>query len=151
MTTEVVAGEGAGQGRPSFRHLFIDCDDERLQRRYTEQTSGQHPAGMLSDLPLRDRADPVTDPSNPITTELQRVSVGRFGAEERGVGIFITSYSYLPGMPRDATIVFDALVSRQPPPGLGAAIAHKAVPRGGRAYRPAPASWAHRGRSSRGI
>ena len=41
MMTEVVAG------RPSFRHLFIDCDDERLQRRYTEQTAS---AGMLSDL-----------------------------------------------------------------------------------------------------
>jgi RNase adaptor protein for sRNA GlmZ degradation len=43
MMTEVVAGSGAGQRRPSFRHLFIDCDDEQLQRRYTEQTSGQHP------------------------------------------------------------------------------------------------------------
>jgi len=140
MTTEVVAGEGAGQGRPSFRHLFIDCDDERLQRRYTEQTSGQHPAGMLSDLPLRDRADPVTDPSNPIATELQRALVGHFGAGVRCLGIFITSYSYLPGMPRDAIVVFDVLVSQQPPPCLGAATAHKAVPRGGREYRPAPAS-----------
>ena len=90
--------------------------------------------------PLRDRADPVADPSNPIATELRRVLVGHFGAEVRGVGIFITSYSYLPGMPRDATVVFDALVSRQPPPCLGAAIADKAVPRGGRAYRPAQAS-----------
>ena len=64
MMTEVVAGSGARERRPSFRHLFIDCDDERLQRRYTEQTSGQHPAGMLSDLPLRDRADPCSTPPN---------------------------------------------------------------------------------------
>ena len=95
---------------------------------------------MLTDLPLRGRAGPVTGPSNPIATELQRVLVGRFGAGVRGVGIFITSYSYLPGMPRDATVVFDVLVSRQPPPFLGGGIGRKAVPRGGRAYRPVPAS-----------
>jgi RNase adaptor protein for sRNA GlmZ degradation len=95
---------------------------------------------MLSDLPLRGRADPVTDPSNPIATELQRVLVGHFGAELRGVGIFITSYSYLPGAPRDARVVFDVLVSRRPRPCRGAAIADKAGPRDGRAYRPAPAS-----------
>jgi RNase adaptor protein for sRNA GlmZ degradation len=82
----------------------------------------------------------VLDPSKPIATELQRVLVDHFGAEVRGVGIFIMVYSYLPGVPRDADVVFDVLVSRQLPPCLGAAIADKAGPRGRRAYRPAPAS-----------
>jgi UPF0042 nucleotide-binding protein len=98
--------------------LFIDCDDEPLERRYTE-TRRPHPlAGdrpvldgirhercMLS--PLRDRADLVIDTSTLTATDLKRLLTGHFALEAGGLRLFVTSFAYRHGIPRDADLVFD--------------------------------------------
>ena len=85
--------------------LFIDCDDERLERRYTE-TRRPHPlAGdrpvmdgirlerrVLS--PLRDRADLVIDTSALTAADLKRLLTGHFALKAGGLRVFVTSFAY---------------------------------------------------------
>jgi len=98
--------------------LFIDCDDERLQRRYTE-TRRPHP--FAGDRPvtdgirlerrvvsaLRDRADLVIDTSNLSTAELKRLLTGHFALAASGLRLFVISFAYRHGIPRDADLIFD--------------------------------------------
>jgi RNase adapter protein RapZ len=98
--------------------LFIDCDDERLERRYTE-TRRPHP--LAGDRPvmdgirlerrgvaaLRDRADLVIDTSNLTTADLKRLLTGHFALETIGLRVFVTSFAYRHGIPRDADLIFD--------------------------------------------
>src|SRR5207245_5152911 len=93
--------------------LFIDCDDERLERRYTE-TRRPHP--FAGDRPvmdgirlerrvvsaLRGRADLVIDTSNLNATELKRLLAGHFAIAATGLRVFVTSFAYRHGIPRDA-------------------------------------------------
>lgn len=99
--------------------LFLDCDDEILRRRYTE-TRRRHP--MIPDRPvqdgirleretvqpLRERADVVLDTSGRVIRELKR-QIGELFALDRSLGlsIFVTSFSYRRGLPREADLVFD--------------------------------------------
>jgi len=98
--------------------IFIDCDDERLERRYTE-TRRPHP--LAGDRPvmdgirlerrvvsaLRDRADLVIDTSYLTAGALKRLLTGHFAQETIGLRIFITSFAYRHGLPRDADLIFD--------------------------------------------
>jgi UPF0042 nucleotide-binding protein len=98
--------------------LFIDCDDERLERRYID-TRRPHPlAGdrpvmdgirlerrVLS--PLRDRADLVIDTSALIAADLKRILTGHFALQAGGLRVFVTSFAYRQGLPRDADLIFD--------------------------------------------
>ncbi|HEV2678149.1 MAG TPA: RNase adapter RapZ [Aliidongia sp.] len=99
--------------------LFLDCDDEALARRYTE-TRRRHPLagdrpvmdgirlerGRVS--PLRARADVVVDTSVLKPQELKRLLTGHFGLDNRtSLGIFVTSFSFRQGLPREADLVFD--------------------------------------------
>jgi RNase adapter protein RapZ len=98
--------------------LFIDCDDERLERRYTE-TRRPHPlAGDRSIMDgirrerqvvsaLRDRADLVIDSSALSAADLKRVLTGHFALDARGMHVFVTSFAYRNGVPRDADLIFD--------------------------------------------
>jgi len=98
--------------------LFIDCDDERLERRYTE-TRRPHPlAGERSIMDgvrrerqvvsaLRDRADLVIDTSALSAADLKRVMTGYFALDSRGLRLFVTSFAYRNGVPRDADLIFD--------------------------------------------
>jgi RNase adapter protein RapZ len=98
--------------------LFIDCDDERLERRYTE-TRRPHPlAGDHSIMDgirrerqvvsgLRDRADLVIDTSALTAADLKRVLTGHFALDAHGMRIFVTSFAYRIGIPRDADLIFD--------------------------------------------
>lgn len=103
----------------SVRLLFLDCDDEILQRRYTE-TRRRHPLAEDRPVPdgirlerqllsrLRDRADAVIDTSNKTLWGLKEQVSERFGVEEKaGMTINITSFSYRQGLPREADLVFD--------------------------------------------
>jgi RNase adapter protein RapZ len=107
-------------GRPGrkLKVLFIDCDDERLQRRYTE-TRRPHP--LAGDRPvtdgirlerrvvsaLRDRADLVIDTSNLSAAELKRLLTGHFAWVAGRLRLFVTSFAYRHGIPRDADLIFD--------------------------------------------
>ena len=98
--------------------LFIDCDDERLERRYTE-TRRPHP--LAGDRPivdgirrerqvvsaLRDRADLVIDTSSLSAADLKRVVTGHFALDSCGLRLFVTSFAYRNGIPRDADLIFD--------------------------------------------
>ncbi len=101
------------------RLVFIDCDDEVLARRYTE-TRRRHP--IAGDLPvidgirlerdrlseLRSLADVVIDTSRFKLADLRRVLAGYFapGSESR-LSLFVTSFSFREGLPREADLVFD--------------------------------------------
>jgi RNase adaptor protein for sRNA GlmZ degradation len=99
--------------------LFLDCDDEVIERRYTE-TRRRHPLaqdrrvadGIAAErrliAPLRARADLMLDTSNLNPTDLRRVLGGHLGLDRApGMAIFVTSFAYRAGLPREADLVFD--------------------------------------------
>lgn len=104
----------------SVRMLFLDCDDDVLRRRFTE-TRRRHPLATDRPLidgihhertlvsPLKRRADVVFDTSKLQPGEFKRVLAGHFGLEsDRGLMVFVTSFAYRNGLPREADLVFDA-------------------------------------------
>jgi len=106
--------------------VFLDCDDETLVRRFTE-TRRRHPlAGdrPVSDgialerrrlAPLRDRADLVIDTTALSPGDLKRLLHGHFALDAApGIAIFVTSFSYRNGLPRDADLVLDVRFLRNP-------------------------------------
>jgi len=107
-----------GRTDRELKVLFVDCDDEPLQRRYTE-TRRPHP--LAGDRPvadgirlerrvvsaLRDRADLVIDTSNLSAAELKRLLTGHFALATGGLRVFVTSFAYRHGIPRDADLIFD--------------------------------------------
>ena len=109
-----------------LRIVFLDCDDDRLERRYTE-TRRPHPLAAERPVgdgirlerervqPLRERADLVIDTSLLTPGDLKRVLHGNFRlAAEPGLGIFVTSFSFRQGLPRDADLVLDVRFLRNP-------------------------------------
>lgn len=106
--------------------LFFDCDDEVLARRFTE-TRRRHPLAVDRPLldgiaherklvaPLRSRADLVIDTSSLPPAELRRVLAGHFTLEEKSpLLLFVTSFSYRRGLPREADLVFDVRFLNNP-------------------------------------
>ncbi|NNG04566.1 MAG: RNase adapter RapZ [Inquilinus sp.] len=101
------------------RLLFLDCDADVLQRRYTE-TRRRHPLaadrpvvdGIAADEaavgPLREHADLAIDTSTLSIHDLRRLIGGHFAlAEGPRLSVFITSFSFGRGLPREADLVFD--------------------------------------------
>ena len=99
--------------------LFLDCDDEVLGRRF-EETRRRHP--LADDRPVSDgirrekrlmapvlnRANITIDTSEMSLADLKRTLKGHFGIEnEDELAIFVTSFSYRLGLPREADLVFD--------------------------------------------
>jgi len=106
--------------------LFIDCDDEVLLRRY-EETRHRHPMAM--DRPvadgiqrerklvslLRQRADLVIDTTGIGPGEIKSILQAQFADETKHeLTVFVTSFSYRHGLPREADLVFDARFLRNP-------------------------------------
>ncbi len=101
------------------RLLFLECDDEVLQRRFTE-TRRRHPLAADRPIPdgirrertllapLADRADVTLDSTQLSIHDLRRVLSGHFafGGGNR-LQVFVTSFSYRLGLPREADLVFD--------------------------------------------
>lgn len=101
------------------RILFLDCDDDVLTRRFTE-TRRRHPLAADRPLldgirheralvtPLKRLADVVFDTSNLQPGEFKRALGGHFGIEaDKGLVVFVTSFAYRAGLPREADLVFD--------------------------------------------
>lgn len=108
----------AGRGL-AVRMLFLECEDEVLRRRFTE-TRRRHPLAVDRPLedgihheralmtPLKRCADVVFDTSNLAPGEFKRALAGHFGLEQpRGLAVFVTSFAYRNGLPREADLVFD--------------------------------------------
>ncbi len=110
----------------SVQLVLVDADNEVLLRRFTE-TRRRHPLaidrsvmdGIHSERtvlePLKRAADVVIDTSDLSIHELRRIVAGRFGLDRRPeLGVFVTSFSYRKGLPRDADLVFDVRFLRNP-------------------------------------
>jgi len=100
--------------------LFLDCTDERLQERFTE-TRRRHPLATDRPVtdgirreremlwPLKNEADQVIDTSQISIHDLRRMIAGSYRFDHAlGLTLFITSFSYRHGVPREADLVFDA-------------------------------------------
>lgn len=100
--------------------VFLECSDEALQRRFTE-TRRRHPLAIDRPVtdgirreremlwPLRNEADHVIDTSLLSIHDLRRLIIGHYRIDnEVGLTLFITSFSYRHGVPREADLVFDA-------------------------------------------
>jgi UPF0042 nucleotide-binding protein len=99
--------------------LFLDADDEILQRRFTE-TRRRHPLAIdrpvadgirrerLELHPLRALADVVLDTSLTSPQDLRRIVEGHFGlGAAPGLYVSVVSFSFKRGLPREADLVFD--------------------------------------------
>lgn len=101
------------------RLIFLDCADDSLQRRFTE-TRRRHPLAIDRPVtdgirreremlwPLRDAADHVIDTSLLSVHDLRRLIVGHYRLDAAvGLTLFVTSFAYRHGIPREADLVFD--------------------------------------------
>lgn len=100
--------------------LFLDADDEVLQRRYSE-TRRPHPLGsestVLSSLrdereqltPIRELADLYIDTSKLNVHELRRLINGKFEGAHEGtkIAVYVNSFGFRNGVPPDSDLVFD--------------------------------------------
>ncbi|HKF73580.1 MAG TPA: RNase adapter RapZ [Stellaceae bacterium] len=116
----------AREGGTRATVVFIDCDDDRLVKRFTE-TRRRHPLALDRPVidgirlerqyvsPLRDRADLVIDTTDLSLVDLKRLLSGHFALDRSpGIALSVISFSYRHGLPRDADIVFDARFLRNP-------------------------------------
>jgi len=103
----------------SVRVLFLDCDDDELARRYVE-TRHRHPLAIDRPLPdgiaherqllaaTRECSDIVIDTSHLPLGNLKRLLEGHFGLGDKpALSVFITSFAFRRGIPREADLVFD--------------------------------------------
>jgi RNase adapter protein RapZ len=118
-------GNVVARGGRELCVLFIDCDDERLERRYSE---ARRPHPLAGDGPiiggirherrvvaaLRDHADQVIDTSALTAADLKRLLTGHFALDASGLRLFVTSFAYRHGLPRDADLVFDVRFLENP-------------------------------------
>ena len=105
--------------------VFLDCDDDVLQRRYTE-TRRRHPLAVDRPLvdgialerqllaPIKDGADDVIDTSDLPPGSLKTMLFSRYGLAATGLHVFVTSFSFRRGLPREADLVFDVRFLRNP-------------------------------------
>ncbi|KAA0675773.1 RNase adapter RapZ [Roseomonas genomospecies 6] len=101
------------------RLVFLDCGDETLQRRFTE-TRRRHPLAIdrpVPDgiqleramlLPLKQQADVTIDTTQLSIHDLRRILAGNFQiGTQTALQVFVTSFSFRLGLPREADLVFD--------------------------------------------
>lgn len=106
--------------------VFLDCEDESLRKRFTE-TRRRHPLaddrpvsdGIMRERhlmePLRSRADLLIDTTDLSSADLRRVMAGHFAlGEDTGLRLFITSFGFRYGLPRESDLVFDVRFMRNP-------------------------------------
>ena len=128
VTASVIEEVDALKGDPGLevRLVFLDCEDEILRRRFTE-TRRRHPLALDRPVmdgiarerpllaPLRDRADQVIDTSGLAIGDLRRLlQAGATPMEGAKLAVFVVSFAYRNGLPRDADLVFDVRFLRNP-------------------------------------
>jgi RNase adapter protein RapZ len=106
--------------------ICVDADDDVLLRRFIE-TRRRHPLALDRPIidgihnertilePLKAAADVVIDTSDLSIHDTRRIVAGHFGLDRTpDLGVFVTSFSYRKGLPRDADLVFDVRFLRNP-------------------------------------
>ena len=117
------------RARLNVKVLFVDCGDEELLARYTA-TRHRHP--LAADRPVLDgvrlerqllspllsSADVHLDTTGHSPYDVKDFLAHTFGADQtahhRDMAVFVTSFSYRQGLPRDADLVFDVRFLRNP-------------------------------------
>ena len=115
-----------GAAELDVRTVFLDCDDEFLLRRYAE-TRRRHPLDSDRPVPdmiqierrmlsrLRGRADVVIDTTGMSPWHLRERLRDQFvGDGGVGMSLFVTSFGYRYGVPREADLVFDVRFLNNP-------------------------------------
>jgi RNase adapter protein RapZ len=109
----------------SVKVLFLDCTDEQLQRRFTV-TRRRHPLatdrpvldGIVKErvllAPIKADADQVIDTSQLSLHDLRRLIAGNFRLTDGAMRVFVTSFSFGQGVPREADLVFDVRFLKNP-------------------------------------
>ena len=112
--------------RMKISMVFLDCDTEIIGQRYTES---RRPHPLADDLPvavgieverrllapLRERVDFMIDTSRLAPADLKRIIQGQFSTHaNRHIRIFLMSFGYRHGLPRDADLVFDVRFLKNP-------------------------------------
>ncbi len=124
VLAEIDSLEASGDVSPEL--IFLDCDDEVIVRRFAE-TRRRHPLGEdrppLDGIrherrlmrPLRARADLVVDTSLMTPHGLRRFIEEQFRRGGPGeMTVFVMSFSYRQGLPREADLVFDVRFLQNP-------------------------------------
>ena len=106
--------------------VFLDCDDDVLLRRYAE-TRRRHPLDSSKAVPdmiqlerrllarLRARADVVIDTTGKSPWELKETLSAYVAPEESyGLSLFVTSFAFREGVPRESDLVFDVRFLKNP-------------------------------------
>jgi UPF0042 nucleotide-binding protein len=106
--------------------MFLDADTDVITRRYTESRR-PHPLAperRVSDgielerqllAPLRESGGLLIDTSHLLAADLKRIVQGQFaGAGARPMQIFLMSFGYKNGLPRDADLVLDVRFLKNP-------------------------------------
>ena len=106
--------------------LFLDCEDEVLRRRFTE-TRRRHPLAQERPItdgiamerrlvaPLLYEADITLDTSSLAVADLREIVTRQLAPNAApGMVVFVTSFSYKMGIPREADLVFDMRFLRNP-------------------------------------
>lgn len=106
--------------------VFLDCDDDVLLRRYAE-TRRRHPLDSSKAVPdmiqlerrllerLRARADVVIDTTGKSPWDLKE-TLSEYFAPEAGqqLSLFVTSFAFRQGVPRESDLVFDVRFLKNP-------------------------------------
>jgi UPF0042 nucleotide-binding protein len=106
--------------------VFVEAGNEVLLQRFTE-TRRRHPLALDRPVidgienerailaPLKLAADVILDSSDLSIHDLRRLISGHFGLNRAAdLGVFVTSFSYRQGLPRDADLVFDVRFLKNP-------------------------------------
>lgn len=98
--------------------VFMECEDVLLQRRFTE-TRRKHPLAKDRPIedgirlerellaPVRDAADYILNTSGYSVHDLKRHIRDHFAANANELLVFVTSFSFREGVPREADMVLD--------------------------------------------
>lgn len=105
--------------------IYLDCDDEVLQRRYTE-TRRTHPLArdrtVLDGIEqerrligtIKEHADISIDTSDTKAADLRRIIQGHVAAAEDSLTVHVMSFSFKKGVPREADSVIDVRFLKNP-------------------------------------
>lgn len=106
--------------------MFLDCDNNELENRF-KTTRRRHPLahdrkvmdGIEQERnltrPLKEAANMVVDTTERSMAEFRRLMDTQFSdAHDVGLTLFVTSFSYAWGIPREADLVFDVRFLRNP-------------------------------------
>ncbi len=106
--------------------LFLECGDAELENRF-KTTRRRHPLAHDRPLmdgieqerdlvrPLKRAANMVLDSTGKSLPEFRQIMDAQFAdANDVGLAIFVTSFSYAHGVPREADLVFDVRFLKNP-------------------------------------